>query len=151
MQTAAPRRCFLFALSPARLTVRRCYTMRVWAEKFYASPAWGATRSSYLQSVNYLCEVCSTDDDPKVAKIVHHKRSLTKANINNLDISLSWDNLQAVCQDCHNRIHHSRARAPRYRFDSEGGLIEIPPPVQTAGSRPRTPSAAINFTPRRRV
>lgn len=76
--------------------------MKAWAEQFYNSDAWRACREGFLQSKGYLCERCSTPDNPVVAKIAHHKIYLTKENINNPYIALSWDNLEALCQDCHN-------------------------------------------------
>lgn len=61
------------------------------------------------------------------AKIVHHKRWLNRDNINDTDITLNWDNLEALCQDCHNKEHHKSAPRLRYRFDADGGII---PPMQ---------------------
>lgn len=105
--------------------------MKPWAEQFYASAAWHDCRDGYMQSVGGLCERCSSDDNPIAAKIVHHKVHLTKKNINDPYISLSWDNLEAVCQDCHNREHHAAERAARYTFDGAGNLqptaAAIPP------------------------
>ena len=57
--------------------------MKAWAEQFYNSDAWRACREAFLQSKGYLCERCSTPDNPVVAKIAHHKIYLTKENINN--------------------------------------------------------------------
>ena len=39
------------------------------------------------------------------ADIVHHKIPLTDENVNDLSISLSWDNLQALCRQCHAEVH----------------------------------------------
>ena len=100
--------------------------MQTWAEKLYASPAWKHCRESYLQSVSYLCEKCTTAENPNVAKIVHHKVYLTEENINDPEIALAWDNLQAVCQDCHNREHHA-VNDKRYIFGPDGGLVYVPP------------------------
>lgn len=38
-----------------------------------------------------------------------------------------WDNLEALCQDCHNKEHHKQERHKRYRFDENGGIL---PPYQ---------------------
>ncbi|MFR4009312.1 MAG: hypothetical protein ACLT0Y_08605 [Christensenellales bacterium] len=45
--------------------------MKPWAERFYNSDAWRACREGFLQSKGYLCERCSTPDNPIVAKIAH--------------------------------------------------------------------------------
>jgi 5-methylcytosine-specific restriction endonuclease McrA len=59
------------------------------------------------------------------AKIAHHRTYLTEKNISDPAIALSWDNLEALCQSCHNDEHH-RAPRKRYSFDEEGN-ITIPP------------------------
>ena len=81
-----------------------------------------ATRAAYLMSQDFICERCG-----EPAKIVHHKRWLNRDNINDTDITLNWDNLEALCQDCHNKEHHKSAPRLRYRFDADGGII---PPMQ---------------------
>lgn len=42
-------------------------------------------------------------------------------------VTLCWDNLEALCQDCHNKEHHKQERHKRYRFDENGGIL---PPYQ---------------------
>lgn len=100
--------------------------MKPWAERFYNSDAWRACRFAFLRSKGCLCERCSTPDDPVVAKIAHHKIYLTAKNVNDPYIALSWDNLEALCQDCHNKEHHRSERKKRYSFDAEGNLVYPP-------------------------
>lgn len=76
----------------------------------------------YLMSQDYICERCG-----QPAKIVHHKRWLNRENINDISVTLCWDNLEALCQDCHNKEHHKQERHKRYRFDENGGIL---PPYQ---------------------
>ena len=106
--------------------------MKEWAETFYNSQAWRECRETYLQSKGYLCERCSTPGNPVIAKVVHHKTYLTKININNPYITLSWDNLEALCQDCHNKEHHksSKGMQKEYKFTADGSIIPISPPVK---------------------
>lgn len=113
--------------------------MKAWAEQFYNSDAWRACREAFLQSKGYLCERCSTPDNPVVAKIAHHKIYLTKENINNPYIALSWDNLEALCQDCHNKEHHRGERKKRYSFDANGNLVY--PPIRSRIREGETPRA----------
>lgn len=101
--------------------------MKPWAERFYHSLAWHACRDAFLQSKGYLCERCSTRDDPIVAKIAHHKTYLTRANVGDPRVSLSWKNLEALCQDCHNREHKAKRKKKRYRFDESGNIFRTPP------------------------
>lgn len=92
--------------------------MKAWARAFYFSKAWEQTRDRYLQSQQNICERCGD-----IAKIVHHKTYLTPDNINDTSITLSWDNLEALCQDCHNKEHHKNEEQRRYCFDEDGNII----------------------------
>lgn len=97
--------------------------MKEWAEWFYKSKEWAQTRDAYMVAQHYLCERCG-----EPAKIVHHKIWLTPKNIHEQSITLCWDNLEALCQDCHNKEHHAKnVRAKRYAFTADGELI---PPIQ---------------------
>jgi 5-methylcytosine-specific restriction endonuclease McrA len=100
--------------------------MKQWAERFYNSDAWRSCREAFLQSKDNLCERCSTRSDPVVAKIAHHVTWLTKDNINDPYVALSWDNLEALCQDCHNKEHKRGERSPRFKFDRDGNLVPVP-------------------------
>ena len=93
--------------------------MKEWAKEFYHSKDWTDTRQAYLIAQHYLCERCG-----EPAKVVHHKHYLNKRNINNADIALNWDNLEALCQDCHNKEHHAAADTRRYKFDDDGNVIQ---------------------------
>lgn len=111
--------------------------MKPWAERFYNSDGWRACRDSFLQSRGLLCERCSTPDNPVPAKIAHHKKYLTEANINDPNVALSWENLEALCQECHNKEHHKKTNK-RYTFDEEGNLLPSPP-IRRKFSRDGTP------------
>ena len=65
--------------------------MKGWAKGFYLSRAWENTRAAYLMSQDYICERCG-----EPAKVAHHKRYLTRENVNDAGITLNWDNLEAV-------------------------------------------------------
>lgn len=112
--------------------------MKPWAERFYNSDAWRSCRDSFLKSKDYLCERCAANGDIVAAKIAHHKTYLTERNINDPAIALSWDNLEALCQDCHNKEHHYAERKRRYAFDADGNVV-IPPIRRKVreGSTPR--------------
>ena len=91
------------------------------AYKFYRSKAWLTTRQAYISSVFGLCERCSAG-----GKVVHHITELDQFNINDPDITLNWDNLELLCQDCHNREHHgSEATVSGVRFDEDGNLYKL--------------------------
>jgi 5-methylcytosine-specific restriction protein A len=95
-----------------------------WAKAFYNSKAWQQCRDGYIQTVQGLCERHLKKGMIKPGKIVHHKILLTLENINDPNVTLSWENLELVCQDCHNNEHHSTdATANGLTFDENGELV----------------------------
>lgn len=80
------------------------------------------TRKAYLLSQQAICERCG-----EPAKVVHHKVWLTKERIQEPSLTLSWNNLEALCQDCHNKEHHKKEKGSRrYLFGEDGSVL---PPV----------------------
>lgn len=96
-----------------------------YAKQFYLSKEWRACRDAYYK---YRCGKCERCGDP--GKIVHHKKHITPKNISNPKITLNWDNLELLCEDCHNKEHKSK-KETRYTFDNQGNL------VAAAGDSPR--------------
>ena len=101
--------------------------MSSFANAFYKSKAWEKCRISYMKKAGGLCEECLKKGLYTPAEIVHHRTWLTKENINDPSITLSFDNLEAVCRLCHEEIHHAtnteakhRKHGKRYTVDREG-------------------------------
>jgi len=92
--------------------------MREFAKEFYRSKTWQRCRDDYARSKAWLCERCLSRGLYKPGEIVHHKRHLTPDNIGDPSVTLSWDNLQLVCRDCHAELHRHRQR--RFRVDAMG-------------------------------
>ena len=93
---------------------------------FYNSKAWQRTRRAYRQSVGGLCERCLEKGVITPAEIVHHKIPLTDENVSDTSISLGWDNLQALCRQCHAEVHdeiYAKRTRKRYRIDKSGRVI----------------------------
>ena len=90
-----------------------------WSKKFYNSSRWKKCRAGYIASVYGLCERCG-----EVGKIVHHVCYIDKSNVVDDEVLLSWDNLELLCQECHNK-EHNKSSAIRYdvKFDESGNLI----------------------------
>lgn len=97
-----------------------------YAKSFYKSKDWRQCRLGYIDSVNGLCERCLNKGKLRPGKIVHHIQYITPNNINDPYITLNWNNLEYVCQDCHNNEHQSKYSAIRndVMFDNEGNLVE---------------------------
>lgn len=92
--------------------------MKEWAREFYSSDAWKQTRRAYRKSVGGLCERCRDRGEINAGEVVHHIRHLTPENIKDPAVTLSWDNLQLLCRDCHAQIHSGRER--RWKVDELG-------------------------------
>lgn len=84
---------------------------------FYHSKAWRRVSTAYMTSKSYICERCG-----RPAVICHHKTYLNGRNVTDPAIALSFDNLEALCQDCHNEEHFSTART---QFDGDGNVIKV--------------------------
>lgn len=80
------------------------------AYSFYVSAEWKRCRAAFLR-MHPLCERCGMP-----ARQVHHKVRLTPANMNDPDVALNWDNLEALCDDCHQKEH----KQIRWRCDAYG-------------------------------
>lgn len=96
--------------------------MKEYAKGFYKSPAWKECRKAYLKSKRGLCERCLAKGIINPAEIVHHTVWLTPDNINDPNITLDWNNLEAVCRSCHSLIHEGRTDK-RYKIDDFGKVI----------------------------
>lgn len=91
-----------------------------YARSFYDSKAWKNAQAAYMASQNYVCERCGN-----AARIVHHIKYITPANINDVHITLDWANLEALCMDCHNAEHISgEICIEGTAFNSNGDLIK---------------------------
>lgn len=98
--------------------------MKEFAQSFYTSRAWANTRAAYRRQVGGLCERCLSRGLIVPGEIVHHKVPITPDNIDNPAITLSFDNLELVCRECHAIEHGAKVR--RYKVD-EFGRVTLPP------------------------
>lgn len=100
--------------------------MKEWAKWLYDSRRWQKTRAAYMTTVFGLCERCGQPGD-----ILHHKVYLTPTNIHDPEIAMGWDNLELLCQTCHNREHfgESAATVEGVTFDGSGCLVLAPPSI----------------------
>jgi len=98
--------------------------MKPWARWFYKSKAWERTRDAYIAYRHGLCERCGAG-----GKIVHHRVRLTPENIHDPAVTLSFDNLELLCQECHNREHHVKLNKSiadkSLTFDDEGNIVRV--------------------------
>ena len=84
-----------------------------WTNGFYTSKEWRKTRDAYYRIQCGRCERCMAEvlagarrvEDINPGIIVHHKKELTPENINDPAAALSFDNLELLCDEHHNRQH----------------------------------------------
>lgn len=109
--------------------------MRPFAERFYSSKAWQKCRASYMKKVGGLCERCLKKGLYTPAVIVHHKVWLGPENIGDPSVTMNFDNLEALCRNCHEEEHaeaNNRAksrRKKRYKVDRDGHVTAYDGPV----------------------
>lgn len=101
--------------------------MKDYAEWFYKSSWWKENRTAFLKSKFHICERCHNRDG--VGNIVHHKIYISPDNIFDENITMNWDNLECLCQTCHNKEHHrgeESVTAEGLMFDANGQLVRKP-------------------------
>lgn len=83
---------------------------REFARKFYSSKQWQECRNEYMRERHYLCENCLRKGIYAPARYVHHIIELDPTNIENPEVALGFDNLEAVCRACHDEYHDNHGR-----------------------------------------
>lgn len=88
---------------------------------FYNSREWRECRRAYISHVGGLCERCKAKGIIQAGRVVHHKVRLTAENYTRPEISLSFQNLELLCQSCHEEEHRGKRR---YSFTEDGMVVE---------------------------
>ena len=96
-----------------------------WARDFYNSVAWIKTRKAYFNYRHGLCERCRG-----VGAIVHHKKYITPKNINDINITLNFDNLELLCRECHEKQHRPRENHAEEVMFIDGKLVRKPKDIK---------------------
>lgn len=91
------------------------------SRKFYNSSAWIKTSRAFKNSKFGICEKCGNPGEE-----VHHIIALTPDNINDPNITLSWDNLMLLCRSCHELIEEkAKPTVGGIRFGPDGQPVEV--------------------------
>ena len=94
-----------------------------YAKPFYNSKKWKKLRKYICESRHYTCEECGDYGDQ-----VHHIIEITPDNINDPSITLNEDNLQLLCEECHNAKRKTeKDLVDGLKFDEFGNLNQVPP------------------------
>lgn len=95
---------------------------REFSKSFYSSKAWQDCRNEYIKRAHYLCEDCLKRGVYTPAEEVHHVEELTPYNIHRPEVTLSFDNLKALCKECH-KARHKHRQSRRYTIAPNGEVI----------------------------
>ena len=87
-------------------------------EAFYVSGVWIDCARAYRRA-HPLCERCLAKREISVSEQVHHKIRLSPENLNDPDVTLNWDNLEALCGKCHKEEHRPK-RERRWSVAEDG-------------------------------
>ena len=95
--------------------------------RFYESPEWRRCKEAYLTQANHLCERCLAKGLYEPARIVHHKVHLSEETMTP-ELMYGFDNLEALCQSCHNDEHGRTKKTRRWKF-IDGSLVTTDTPL----------------------
>lgn len=81
------------------------------ADPFYLSKAWRTVRAEALRRDHGMCVRCmerfmNGGEKPRLAVMVHHKKSRKEYP----ELELELDNLESLCDICHNREHPEKGK-----------------------------------------
>lgn len=88
-------------------------------DKKYHSKRWQRLRK-LKKTVSPFCEECEKQGRIRPTYIVHHKEWIDETNYKDDNVFYNLDNLESVCQDCHNKIHFEAKE--EYYFTEDGDL-----------------------------
>lgn len=88
-----------------KTTNRQPTDMRRLRQKAYQSKEWKELRETYIK-LHPLCEECMKKNIVTPAQDVHHIESPFKNNTINHHLLLDFNNLKALCKECHAEIHN---------------------------------------------
>ncbi len=91
------------------------------ARAFYRGAAWLRMRKLILERDHGLCQECLRHGRYTPATAVHHKQEL----LERWDLRLDPDNLESLCDECHNRMRAGPSTAEGLWFDENGDLVPV--------------------------
>jgi 5-methylcytosine-specific restriction endonuclease McrA len=74
----------------------------------YKDKRWQRVRQYVIARDKGLCVECKKNGVLKPFKVIHHIIWLTDKNKYNWDIAFNPDNLECLCNECHERIHERK-------------------------------------------
>ena len=78
--------------------------MRKLRQQAYQNPTWRKLRDTYIHK-HPICEECLKQGKVTPATDVHHMISPFQHGEIKYNLLLDYDNLMALCKDCHGKLH----------------------------------------------
>lgn len=75
--------------------------------KAYNNTQWRKLREVYIRE-HALCEECLKKGKVTPAEDIHHKKSPFRDGAINYQLLLDYNNLEAVCKECHQHLHNAK-------------------------------------------
>lgn len=96
-------------------------------EKFYTTRAWRKCRADFVEMRGGLCEECWSKGIIEAGSAdrpleVHHIIPITDENLADPEITLSFNNLQLLCKDCHEKKKIRSWKVKRFTVDDDGNV-----------------------------
>lgn len=76
--------------------------------KFYKSSKWIRFRRYIMERDHHTCQICLENNKVVDATLVHHIVPVRE----NWELRLNENNVIAVCDECHNKIHKNKNTPP---------------------------------------
>lgn len=119
-------------------------------QEFYNTKGWKRNRIAYALSRNCICERCgravyvsgvneALPKEKRLRYVVHHKTYLNDQNYTDPEIAYDWNNLELLCQECHNLEHTEQPTKKDVMFDEGGQLIQRTKINRQEGEEKKTP------------
>ncbi len=89
--------------------------------KFYHTDKWRKLRQLVINRAGGICEICNINK----GTIAHHIIWVDDSNCYDPNVVWNIDNLQCVCQDCHNKIHMKVSSTAEGYIFADGELVYV--------------------------
>ncbi|MDS1005308.1 HNH endonuclease [Clostridium sporogenes] len=99
------------------------------SRKFYKSKEWGNFRKIILAERGPVCQQCKKIIRESKHIQLHHKEELTPTNVTDVNITLNPDNIEVLCQECHNKLHGRWCKGQTIKKKDKGVYIVYGPPL----------------------
>lgn len=86
---------------------------RMSAQTYYNTKQWKSLRKAYFQE-HPLCEMCEREGKITPTEEIHHIKPISSGSdeLARKDLAFDYNNLMALCAECHRKIHRLMNKSP---------------------------------------